>query len=304
MRPTFVLGFAAFVVQCCTSIDAQVITSQAVATAEIRAQFAPSTDDGTIGNALTSGIRQFSMAPDGDGTSDLFFNVQANSSDPFAATPIADFEFAGGGPEPVSATLTLFEFPAGFATPGTFEVYLVQNTDTNLISVADNPANGVPSYQVGNNGLAAIDPAFDPFSTALGSAFFTPTGFAAETEVFLDFQGDALATLSDVVVNGGRLRLALAAGDDMVVGTFGGQSFVEDPDNPKSPRLAPTLTVTTAEKCLPGDVNQDGEITLLDVDPFVSLLTAGGFQCEADVNQDGVVSLLDVDPFVALLSGG
>ncbi len=53
-----------------------------------------------------------------------------------------------------------------------------------------------------------------------------------------------------------------------------------------------------------GDVNQDGMVTLLDVDPFVQVLTKTGFQCEADVNEDGVVSLLDVDPFVQLLSGG
>ena len=53
-----------------------------------------------------------------------------------------------------------------------------------------------------------------------------------------------------------------------------------------------------------GDVNQDGEVTLLDVDPFVTLLTSGKFLCEADINGDGIVSLLDVDPFVALLTGG
>ncbi len=53
-----------------------------------------------------------------------------------------------------------------------------------------------------------------------------------------------------------------------------------------------------------GDVNQDGVISLLDVDPFVALLTGGGFQCEADINQDGVVSLLDVNPFVTILTGG
>ena len=53
-----------------------------------------------------------------------------------------------------------------------------------------------------------------------------------------------------------------------------------------------------------GDVNNDGVVSLLDVNPFVSLLTGGGFQCEADVNEDGVVSLLDVNPFVVILTGG
>ena len=53
-----------------------------------------------------------------------------------------------------------------------------------------------------------------------------------------------------------------------------------------------------------GDVNGDGSVNLLDVQPFVELLTSGGYQAEADINQDGVVNLLDVGPFVELLSGG
>ena len=53
-----------------------------------------------------------------------------------------------------------------------------------------------------------------------------------------------------------------------------------------------------------GDVNQDGIVNLLDVDPFVAVLATGGFQCAADINEDGAVNLLDVDPFVALLTGG
>ena len=53
-----------------------------------------------------------------------------------------------------------------------------------------------------------------------------------------------------------------------------------------------------------GDVNLDGSIDLLDVAPFVELITSGDFQAEADINQDGVVNLLDVGPFVGLLSGG
>ena len=54
--------------------------------------------------------------------------------------------------------------------------------------------------------------------------------------------------------------------------------------------------------CLLGDINKDGEVNLLDVAPFVELLTSGGFQAEADINQDGVVDLLDIGPFVDLLS--
>lgn len=43
-------------------------------------------------------------------------------------------------------------------------------------------------------------------------------------------------------------------------------------------------------------------INLLDVFPFVQLLTAGDYSCAADANFDGMVNLLDVGPFVDLLS--
>ena len=51
-----------------------------------------------------------------------------------------------------------------------------------------------------------------------------------------------------------------------------------------------------------GDLNGDGEINLLDVEPFVAALSGGGFVPEADINQDGVVNLLDIQPFITLLT--
>ena len=53
-----------------------------------------------------------------------------------------------------------------------------------------------------------------------------------------------------------------------------------------------------------GDVNLDGFVNLLDVAPFVNLVSNGLFQAEGDINEDGFVNLLDVAPFVAILSGG
>jgi hypothetical protein len=53
-----------------------------------------------------------------------------------------------------------------------------------------------------------------------------------------------------------------------------------------------------------GDVNFDGLVNGLDVDPFVDVLLNGLFQAEADMNEDGEVNGLDVDPFVADVVGG
>ena len=53
-----------------------------------------------------------------------------------------------------------------------------------------------------------------------------------------------------------------------------------------------------------GDVNLDGVVNGLDVDPFVEALLSGSYQPEADMNEDQVVNGLDVDPFVAAVVDG
>ena len=61
--------------------------------------------------------------------------------------------------------------------------------------------------------------------------------------------------------------------------------------------------VLTAEYIvLYGDANLDGAINLLDVQPFVNLLSNGDYLPEADFNNDGNVNLLDVAPFVDSLA--
>jgi hypothetical protein len=62
--------------------------------------------------------------------------------------------------------------------------------------------------------------------------------------------------------------------------------------------------VEFVSELLLGDVNLDGEVNGLDVDPFVEVLLSGPYQAEADMNGDQVVNGLDVDPFVAAVVGG
>ena len=58
------------------------------------------------------------------------------------------------------------------------------------------------------------------------------------------------------------------------------------------------------EASILGDVNCDGVVDLLDIEPFVDAITTGTFSVKSDVNEDQVVDLLDVAPFVAILLAG
>ena len=50
-----------------------------------------------------------------------------------------------------------------------------------------------------------------------------------------------------------------------------------------------------------GDVNKDGSVNLQDVGVFVQRLISGTFQDEADIDRDGEMTALDIDPFVDIL---
>ena len=55
---------------------------------------------------------------------------------------------------------------------------------------------------------------------------------------------------------------------------------------------------------VPGDVNGDNTVNLLDVAPFVAAIADGDYLPVADINCDNSVDLLDVAPFIELLAGG
>jgi len=52
-----------------------------------------------------------------------------------------------------------------------------------------------------------------------------------------------------------------------------------------------------------GDVNLDNEVTFADIQPFIEILSAQGFQEEADCNGDGSVTFGDIQPFIDILAG-
>ena len=77
--------------------------------------------------------------------------------------------------------------------------------------------------------------------------------------------------------------------------------------SPTGETLEAAFTIQFEEsmmKDLLGDANCDGVVNLLDVGPFIDLVSANEFSVKADINEDGAVNLLDVVPFVMILSGG
>ena len=67
-----------------------------------------------------------------------------------------------------------------------------------------------------------------------------------------------------------------------------------------------TLSFTViVDSFLLGDINRDGAVDLLDVQPFIDLIpTSAPFQGEGDINGDGIIDLLDVGGFVDLIIQG
>jgi hypothetical protein len=78
------------------------------------------------------------------------------------------------------------------------------------------------------------------------------------------------------------------------IGSSGGDGYLNVLQIEEVPGPSPLL----------GDVNLDGDVNGLDVDPFVDVLLNGPYMLEADMNEDMEVNGLDVDPFVAAVVGG
>ena len=77
--------------------------------------------------------------------------------------------------------------------------------------------------------------------------------------------------------------------------------FVSAGDMAGNVGIGETIAVAVGGVLL-GDINCDGTVNLLDVAPFVDLLTSGEFSVKADFDFSGTVNLLDVSPFIDALS--
>lgn len=136
---------------------------------------------------------------------------------------------------------------------------------------------------IGNNGAVVWFGEWDDPDTSINSGLFVNDSLVVQAGV-TEIDGLLVESVNDVQdafaasSNGSRIIF-----EATLAGGIGGAFIME-------------LTII-------GDVNGDGAVDLLDVAPFVELLSNGKFLAEADINCDGVVDLLDVAPFVDLLLG-
>ncbi len=169
--------------------------------------------------------------------------------------------------------------------------FLVEAVGNNQIS-ADTVSGSLDNLTTGQ--LGPIQ-SFDVDKDAMTNDdidFDTPLGDDPPDSSIAFLTGDEF--VYSVTANFAVTTLAFS---DLIVGTH------INPDGELDEIFGTTTIVVEGEKTLLGDVNCDGLINLLDVDPFVILLSRGGFSEKADMNEDGSVNLLDVDLFIAALSG-
>ena len=196
-----------------------------------------------------------------------------------------------------------------------FEDYPVGGSGTAIMNIWPEVSGGIPLgvNTLTGGGLGPASASVDYVATAnglevvaSGLSVTLPAGdYFIGLSPVLDFGANGQEFLQDAGSNGQATLLDNSA------------SFIQfiDPDGPTGiPINADLVDLPTAftgmaiklesdSAVLKGDVNLDGVVNLLDVGPFIDVLSSGDFQAEADTNCDGSVDLLDVGPFVDILSG-
>ena len=101
---------------------------------------------------------------------------------------------------------------------------------------------------------------------------------------------------------GGLSGLMIPAGSEITF-AVGGIFAPDLTDLPSTSIRIETFTVEIMSDVIKGDVNMSGDVTFLDINPFILVLASNGFQAEADCDCDGDVDFLDIQPFIDILAG-
>lgn len=174
------------------------------------------------------------------------------------------------------------------------------DNDRNLTTVNDSFSFGsLDQMTLGLDGFLYISQARS--APMLGYSLFQMdlnSGATIEVDV-LDFEAvlDLATDVDGKILFGGRN-----------VGTLGGLYFYDPISDQQGTIIEENkfsvagVTVVDDPGILLGDANQDGNVNLLDIDPFVTTILVSSFCLNSDINRDGMVNLLDVEPFVFLIT--
>ena len=183
-------------------------------------------------------------------------------------------------------------------SPITGDVLFIVNSDAGEIVAF---GGGAPFFLFGKN---ADGNGYTPGQTIFMQMIYQPGSDPAVEPGTVEYvinRGEGIETsgpLPFVNVENGPL--------DFNVGIYA-QSSPNDPVNDFSLVTFTNIVGNDAEATSQpplGDVNLDGVVNGLDVDPFVDRLLNGPYQIEPDMNGDGFINGLDVDPFVEAVVGG
>ena len=121
------------------------------------------------------------------------------------------------------------------------------------------------------------------------------------TQLFLVDQAQSTTSGSSLLQADGTFNLTgltLADGDTIDFVLFNNGNFSTD-----ETALQANIFAEVLGTVLIGDVDLSGVVDFLDVQSFIAVLSAGGFQAEADCNTDGAVDFRDIAPFIGALNG-
>lgn len=156
--------------------------------------------------------------------------------------------------------------------------------------------NGILEIEIGGS---AVSTGYD-FVNVTGTAFLDGTLQLDLINGFVPTPGQAFTILN--VSPGTLIGFFDNVGDNQRLDTVGGEGSFLVRYGVTSPNPTQIILSDFQTPIVLGDVNGDGVVNLLDVAPFVAVLTSGIYNPAADINMDGQVNLLDVALFVALLT--
>ena len=211
------------------------------------------------------------------------------------------------------------------------DVEMLDPMNPDVVVGSDSTAVFFGSYNGGNSGSGTVEifgdlrPGNSPAAVSFGGDLLIGGSSTTEIEIGGLIAGDEYDQLNvagDLTLTGSLNVVFLDSfvtepGQQFTIAQVGGGltgTFAGLPEGTLVPGTDLTITYAggdgndivlfTEDDILLGDVNLDGVINMLDIDPFIDRLGTGTYQAEADCNQDGVVNLLDVEPFIAILAGG